>query len=195
MISRSVNDGVWKPMQITRDRTKLSHLFFADDVLLFAKANVAQARVVNDVLEQFCARSGLKISLNKSKFCTSTGVCRRLRDSIAATTQIHATYRFEKYLGFKMFYGKVRKQDFSDVYVRVSAKLASWKGRLLNKPGRVVLANSVISALPSYHMQVHWLPQGMCDDLDRTVKRFIWKGTGDSGMHLVGWDKITQPRR
>jgi hypothetical protein len=35
----------------------------------------------------------------------------------------------------------------------------------------------------------------MCDDLDRIVRRFIWKGTGDTGMHLVGWNKITQPRR
>jgi hypothetical protein len=58
-----------------------------------------------------------------------------------------------------------------------------------------MLANSVISSLPSYHMQINWLPQGMCDDLDRTVRRFIWKGSGDTGMHLVGWDKITQPRR
>jgi ribonuclease HI len=44
-------------------------------------------------------------------------------------------------------------------------------------------------------MQITWLPQSMCDDLDKTVRRFIWKGTGDSGMHLVGWNKITQPRR
>jgi hypothetical protein len=94
-----------------------------------------------------------------------------------------------------MLQGKAKKQDFLGVYDRVAAKLASWKSRLLNKPGRVVLANSVISSLPSYHMQIQWLPQGMCDDLDRTVRRFIWKGTGDSGMHLVGWNKISQPRR
>jgi hypothetical protein len=94
-----------------------------------------------------------------------------------------------------MFYGKVSKQDFSDIYDRVSSKLASWKSRLLNKPGRVVFANSVISSLPSYHMQINWLPQGMCDDLDKTVTRFIWKGTGDTGIHLVCWNKITQPRR
>jgi hypothetical protein len=94
-----------------------------------------------------------------------------------------------------MLQGKARKQDFVDVYDRIVSKLASWKSRLLNKPGRVVLANAVISSFPSYQMQIQWLLQGMCDDLDKTVRRFIWKGTGDSGMHLVGWDKISQPRR
>jgi hypothetical protein len=195
MISKCVSDGIWEPMQISKDGTKLSHLFFADDVLLFTKANVTQARVIKEVLDNFCSLSGLKVSFEKSKFCTSAGVCRQLRRRISDSSQIQATDRFEKYLGFKMFYGRVRKQDFSAIYDRVSSKLSSWKSRLLNKPGRVVLANSVISSLPTYHMQITWLPQSMCDDLDKTVRRFIWKGTGDSGMHLVGWNKITQPRR
>ncbi|PNY14872.1 ribonuclease H, partial [Trifolium pratense] len=195
MVSNRVSTGDWKPMQLVKNGTKISHLFFADDVLLFAKASPSQASIVKEVLDLFCSMSGLKISLGKSKFCTSGGVCRRVRDNIFTTTQIHATSRFEKYLGFKMLHGRIRKLDFVDVYDRVSTKLASWKSRLLNKPGRVVLANSVISSLPAYHMQINWLPQGMCDDLDRTVRRFIWKGTGDVGMHLVSWNKITQPRR
>jgi hypothetical protein len=186
MISKSVREGIWKPMQICKDGTKLSHLFFVDDVLLFTKATVTQAQVVKGVLDQFCSMSGLKVSLEKSKFCTSTGVCRQLRDRISSSSQIQATNRFNKYLGFKMFYGRVSRQDFNDIYDRISSKLASWKSRLLNKPGRVVLANAVISSLPSYCMQTHWFPQSMCDDIDKTVRRFIWKGTGDSGMHLVG---------
>ncbi|PNX83783.1 ribonuclease H [Trifolium pratense] len=80
MISNYVSDDTWNPIQISKEGTKLSHLFFADDVLLFAKATASQACTVKEVFDRFCAASGLKVSLGKSKFCTSAGVCRSNRD-------------------------------------------------------------------------------------------------------------------
>jgi hypothetical protein len=128
LINKQVRDGRWKTMQLANHGTNLSHLFFADDVLLFAKATPGQARVLSDVLNSFCAISGLKISPAKSKFCTSGGVDRQTKDNIVEYTQIHATNRFEKYLGFKMRYGRVSKQDFGDIYDRVVIYL-----RILNR--------------------------------------------------------------
>jgi len=49
----------------------------------------------------------------------------------------------------------------------------------------------VLSSLPSYCMQVNWFPQSVCDDLDKTIRRFISKGAVDKGMRLVGWNKFT----
>ncbi|GAU43217.1 hypothetical protein TSUD_301040 [Trifolium subterraneum] len=107
MINKQVNSSRWQPMQIIKNGTKLSHLFFADDVLLFAKANTSKAQVISEVLDNFCAASGLKISHAKSKFCTSSGVARQTKGEIADCTQIQATDKFNKYLGFKMFHGKL----------------------------------------------------------------------------------------
>lgn len=45
-IEKRVNWGEWQPIQISRDGPSISHLLFADDVLLFSKASVSQARVV-----------------------------------------------------------------------------------------------------------------------------------------------------
>jgi hypothetical protein len=130
LINNQVRVANWQPMQLTRHGTELSHLFFGDDVLLFGKANAAQARVIDGVLNKFCDISGLKINLEKSKFCTSLGVTHHTTNIISTCTQIHATTRFEKYLGFKMFYGQVRKQDFGEVYDRVNVKLLlCWQTR------------------------------------------------------------------
>jgi hypothetical protein len=130
----------------------ISHLFFADDVLVFAKATTTQARVISEVLNNLCATSNLTISNSKSRFYMYVGGSRHTRENNVGCSQIQATDKIDKYVGFKMFHGKVRKKDYSDVYDRISSKLASWKNIFLNKLGRVVLANSVISSLPSYHM-------------------------------------------
>ena len=40
-----------------------SHLFFADDLVLFEKADNVNCSTIRDVLDSFCARSGQSISL------------------------------------------------------------------------------------------------------------------------------------
>lgn len=54
-------------------------------------------------------------------------------------------------------------------------KLTSWKYRLLNKAGRLALASSVLIAIPTDFMQVFWIPQSICDMIDRITRDFIWK--------------------
>jgi hypothetical protein len=128
------------PLQVSANGPSISHLFFADDVLLFAKAKPSQARVINKILEDFCSISGLKVSLEKSRAFASAGVTRSRKDSVTSTTRIQFTSNLGKYLGFQMHHGRIKKEDFSCIMDIVSNKLASWKGRLPNKPGRVTLA-------------------------------------------------------
>ncbi|MCI33774.1 RNA-directed DNA polymerase (Reverse transcriptase) [Trifolium medium] len=73
-------------------------------------------------------------------------------------------------------------------------RLASWKNHLLNKPGRLALASSIPSSIPTYYMQVSWLPQSICDTIDQTTRNFIWRDSNNKGIHLVGWDKIAPPK-
>jgi len=76
----------------------------------------------------------------------------------------------------------------------MQTRLASWKNRLLNKPGRLTLASSVLSSIPSYYMQIAWLPQSICDSIDQTTRNFIWRDSNNKGIHLVGWNKISRPK-
>ena len=54
--------GRWKPLQASRGGPQISHLMFADDVVLFAEGTVEQAQVIHDCLEQFCSISGQQIN-------------------------------------------------------------------------------------------------------------------------------------
>jgi len=73
-------------------------------------------------------------------------------------------------------------------------RLASWKSKILNKPGRLALATSVLSSIPAYYMQISWLPESIWDSIDQTTRNFIWLGPNDKGIHLVGWKKIAKPK-
>ena len=76
----------------------------------------------------------------------------------------------------------------------MQTRLSSWKNKLLNKPGRLALASSVLSSIPSYYMQINWLPQSICDGIDQTTRNFIWRDSNNKGVHLVGWEKIAKPK-
>jgi len=43
-------------------------------------------------------------------------------------------------------------------------------------------------------MQINWLPQHLCDNIDKTTRDFIWKGTNNKGINLVNWQKVTTPK-
>lgn len=111
--------------------------FFADDVLLFVKAKVSQAKVIKQVLDTFTLISGLKVNLAKSVILASKCVPATKKEKINSTQNIRFTPRIDRYLGFKVFNGRVEKGGSHDILDRINKKLSLWKGKLLNKPGRL----------------------------------------------------------
>ncbi|GLU16149.1 hypothetical protein SLE2022_325970 [Rubroshorea leprosula] len=69
MIQKRVDEKVWKPFKLSRGGVALSHLFYADNLMLFAQASRAQLDVIMDVLNQFSSSSGIPIihGLHSSK--------------------------------------------------------------------------------------------------------------------------------
>jgi hypothetical protein len=195
VILQAVEDNVWKPVTISKNGPRLSHLFFADDVLLFSKASVSQSRVIEGILTRFANSSGLRVNVHKSRAFFSATTRRRKIESIVYVTGIQNTNSLDKYLGFPMIHGRLCKRDFDFLIDKIQHRLASWKNKFLNKAGRLALVQSVLTSIPTYYMQVTWLPTTICDYMDRTSRNFLWKGTNDRGIHLVGWDKINQPKK
>lgn len=73
-VQYKVNQGVWKPIHVSRGGPGILHLFLTDDVLLFCQATVTQVQVVMDSLNDFCLASGLKVNFEKSKAMCSSKV-------------------------------------------------------------------------------------------------------------------------
>ena len=113
MISQKVDSGVWKPVKVTRRGMGISHLLFADDILLFAEAKVSQLRIIMKVLKHFEEISGLAVNVDKSKVMVSGNVNRRKREKLAAMSSIALAGNLGKYLGFPLFQGRIKREDFN----------------------------------------------------------------------------------
>jgi hypothetical protein len=154
-INNVVLHGNWDPIHISNGGPQISHLLFADDVLLFTKAKNSQLRFITDLFDRFSRASGLKINISKSRAFYSTGTPQGKINSLTSITGIRSTTSLGKYLGFPMLNGRPKKSDFNFIIEKMQTRLASWKNRLLNRTGRLTLATSVLSSIPSYYMQIN----------------------------------------
>lgn len=83
LILITVDNKLWKPIQIAREALKLSHLAFADDLLIFVGASEDRAEVISNVLNMFCKSSGQKVINDKSWIFFSKNVGWQKRDDIS----------------------------------------------------------------------------------------------------------------
>ena len=92
-------------LPITKGGTNLSHLFFADDSLLFCRANIKEWIKIQNLLTQYEAASSQKINREKTSIFfsknTKAGTC----DHLLAVSGVSASSCYEKYLGFPALVG------------------------------------------------------------------------------------------
>nr|KYP65031.1 Transposon TX1 uncharacterized [Cajanus cajan] len=194
-ISELLQVGLWKPIQLSPGGLPLSHLFFADDILLFCQASEDQARLVAPLLEEFSRSPGLRVNLTKSKFVSSRRVSQRRIDTLEGLLGISYTAQIGKYLGVPITHGQPRCADFYDVMDKIQGRLAAWKAKLLNKAGKLCLVKSTISSIPVYSMKSLWLPQAVCNRIDQVCRRMLWaKADNTRFWSPVSWDVVTQSK-
>ncbi|KAJ6672462.1 hypothetical protein OIU85_013770 [Salix viminalis] len=79
---------MWQPVRIGKDGPGISHLFFTDDVLLFARANAGQMRFIIDTLSSSCNASGSKVNLDKFNVMCSSNVSRGLKSELSQLSAV-----------------------------------------------------------------------------------------------------------
>lgn len=58
LIFEVVEDGTWKSIKAGRSGPKISHLMFADNLLLFGQASVKKMQVVKHIFDTLCGMLG-----------------------------------------------------------------------------------------------------------------------------------------
>ena len=174
LIQKKCDAKVWCSVKASRSGLAFSHLFFADDLVLFAKANAENCIATREVLDNFCNLSDQTVNEAKSRVYFSPNVDQDDEEAFSEILGFHQTKCLGKYLGFPIKHRGGNNQDFGFVVDRVKSKLAGWKVNLLSMARRAVLIQASSSAIPAYVMQSNLMPNKVLEGVDRANRNFLW---------------------
>ncbi|XP_019180182.1 PREDICTED: uncharacterized protein LOC109175373 [Ipomoea nil] len=196
MLQQAQSLGTIHGCRVARGAPAISHLFFADDSLLFFKANAQEGGAVKQCLELYEKLSGQSINYHKSSICCSKNTTDEERDEVAAVFGVAQANDFGKYLGLPSFIGKNKKQVFAFIEEKIRQRVGSWNKKLLSQAGKEILLKTVAQAMPTFSMGVFLLTDSLCVALQRTMNRYYWEkgGTGGGGIHWMAWDRLSRPK-
>ncbi|XP_026459478.1 uncharacterized protein LOC113360153 [Papaver somniferum] len=126
--------------------TKLTHLCFADDVLVVFKGNVQSAQVLSKVVIDFSNFSGLIVNCDKISLFFSAVDLREL-DIILICLKCVAGELPVKYLGVPLISTRLSYSDFQTLLCSVTKRVKSWKAKHLAFAGRMQLIKVVLSGM------------------------------------------------
>lgn len=82
LINKKCDDGKWNKVKASWGGPGFSHMFFVDDLLLYAKADHGNSEAIAEVLDELCALTGQKISKEKLKLFFSPNTTVETKEEI-----------------------------------------------------------------------------------------------------------------
>lgn len=196
LLSRSINIAVdhnhWLPITLNKKAPPISHLFFADDIILASKITTNSCHTIIDHLNHFTTLSGHRINFAKSKIFFSKNCSQHTKSFILGSFNMVEGTHFGKYLGFPIFTSKPSKNDFQYIIDSFKYRLAGWKTNHLTLAGRATLIKSTLNSIPNHLMQLIKIPNYIIQRMEQYQKNFLWVSNAQrKRMHMVKWEVIT----
>ena len=128
------------------DKIKLSHLCFADDLIMLCHGSYQSALVLKSALDEFSLLSGLGANHAKSNTFIS-GVPNAISQQLINLFGYTVGSLPIRYLGIPIISSKLNLRDCSPLVDKVSSRLSSWLNRCLSYAGRLQLIISVLTSI------------------------------------------------
>ncbi|GKD78323.1 RNA-directed DNA polymerase, eukaryota, reverse transcriptase zinc-binding domain protein, partial [Tanacetum coccineum] len=169
---------------------RLSHLFYADDVIIVSEWDHRDMDNIIRVLHVLYMASGLKININKSNLF-GVGVSSEEVAIMAANSGCLSGSFPLTYLGLPIGSNMNRVVNWKVLIDRFKLKLSGWKANLLSIGGRLTLIKSVLGSLGIYFMSIFKAPDTVIKVMESLRASFFWGSTKDNKkIAWVKWSNI-----
>lgn len=193
MLNRAALSGSFGYHQHCADQ-QLTHLCFADDLLIFTEGTESSLEGVFTVLSDFEMMSGLAVNVSKTNMFSS-GIAEVEIQRIASRFGLTRSNLPVRYLGTPLCTKKLSFSDCDPLLLQIKKKLSSWTTRSLSMAGRLTMLTSVISGIIGYWSSAFLLPKRVMKAINSLCSSFLWHGTiGISTGAKVAWKALCTPK-
>lgn len=171
----------------------ISHLMFADDVMIFFDGGSSSLHGINEALDDFAGWSGLIMNRDKTELYLA-GI-----DEVKEATIAH--YGFPqanlpvRYLGLPLMSRKLKISEYAPLVEKVKKRFTTWAVRSLSFAGRLQLIASVINGTVVFWISTFKLPTGCIREIESLCSRFLWsEGIENHHKAKVAWATVCLPK-
>ncbi|XP_058783911.1 uncharacterized protein LOC131658659 [Vicia villosa] len=156
-------------------KLNLTHLTFANDILLFSRGDAGSVELLMGTLQDFSGSTGLVINPAKC-FVYMGDVDEDTRDQIMNITGFNVGQLPFRYLGVPLSSKKLSLNYYLPLIDKILSKVHHWSTKLLSYAGRVQLVNAVSFAVANYLLQCFPIPKGVLKKINCICRVFVWTG-------------------
>ena len=120
LLSKGLMEKQLSGVAACRNGSRVSHLFFADDNLLFTKATTEERERVKAILSSYEESSSQKINYDKFAILFSSNVAKEIRRQMASIFCVQQQDCIERYLGLPTMVGCNKRQAFRWIKERIA---------------------------------------------------------------------------
>ena len=119
MIQKAADRGDIQVVSICHNGPKLTHLFFADNSLLFCKSTIHNCQKVMDILSSYEAVSGQKLNRDKTALFFSKSTLGDMQRQIMEILGVTELKQNEEYLGLPVMVGRNKRESFDHLKQKI----------------------------------------------------------------------------
>jgi hypothetical protein len=194
LLRKKVQDGTIGHYLQPRKGPLISHLLYADDMVIFSTGRKKDVRSILEVLDIYAQWSGQVVNASKSSIFFSNRIPDSRHQELIRISGFSIGNFPTRYLGVPIFPGRVKAWYFEDLLVKIYKKIEGWKMRYLSAGARLLLIKHVLSSLPVHLLSVLPVPKQIFGKINRLFSTFFWGASeGRPKRKWVSWDSVCRP--